>query len=200
MTKRMIKLAVITAVGFALTACATGPKLAPAGAFVTQTYSVPLKQDWTAFSIKTGKGKKAHLLSVDGPALNSVYLFSDLKEGDSLLRERKKEEPVPKYNADMSELEQMEFITDSLEKGMGLVNLITSDVAPDSFNGNDALFFNMSGVTDGGLNMSGSALVSQADEGLNIVFYLAPSEHYHGKLKDEVGGIFNALSTGNIAS
>lgn len=183
------------AVGALLTACATGPKLASAGMFEAGSYSVPLSQDWTAYSIKTGKGKPAQILTVDGQVLNSVYLFSDLKEGDSLMKERKRDNPVPKFSTDLSELELVEFLTDSLERGQGLLNVEAKNVNPTTFKGSDAVKFDFTAVNENGLNVSGSSLLGVKDEKLNIVLYMAPTIHYYGKLKGDVSAMMASLSS-----
>jgi len=193
--KSLFKTTAIALTMLSLSACATGPKLAPAGLFATNSYSVPLQQDWSAISAKSDKGNKIQILTMDGPLLNSVYLVSNLKDGDSIMKEIRKENPVPTYYDDLSDLEQVEFLTDTLEKGLGYVNMATNNVAPASFNGEDGIKFDMSAVTDGGLNISGSALMAQSEDGLNVVFYLAPTEYYHGKMKNEVDAMFSSLAT-----
>jgi len=178
-----------------LTACASGPKLASAGIFEAGSYSVPLSQDWTAFNIKTGKGKPAQLLTVDGTVLNSVYLYSDLKEGDSLMKERKRDNPVPKFTTDLSELELVEFLADSLERGHGLLDVQTMNVEPSSFKGAEAIQFDFTAVNENGLKISGSSLLGVEDEKLNIVLYMAPTIHYYGKLKGDVSAMMTSLAS-----
>jgi len=178
-----------------LTACASGPKLASAGMFEAGSYSVPLSQDWTAFNIKTGKGKPAQLLTVDGTVLNSVYLYSDLKEGDSLMKERKRDNPVPKFTTDLSELELVEFLADSLERGHGLLDVQTMNVEPSSFKGAEAIQFDFTALNENGLKISGSSLLGVEDEKLNIVLYMAPTIHYYGKLKGDVSAMMTSLAS-----
>lgn len=178
-----------------LTACASGPKLASAGMFEAGSYSVPLSQDWTAFNIKTGKGKPAQLLTIDGTVLNSVYLYSDLKEGDSLMKERKRDNPVPKFTTDLSELELVEFLADSLERGHGLLDVQTMNVEPSSFKGAEAIQFDFTALNENGLKISGSSLLGVEDEKLNIVLYMAPTIHYYGKLKGDVSAMMTSLAS-----
>lgn len=185
--------AVVAFTALSLVACASGPVLAPAGDFNAGSYSVPLKQDWTAMKVKTGKGKSAQLLTMDGLSLNSVYLFSDMEEGDSFMKERKKESPVPKYSVDMSELELVEFVTESLERGGGLVNIEATNIEPATFKGEDAIRFDFSAVNEDGLNQSGSSILGTVDDKLNIVLYMAPSIYYYGKLKGEVEAMFDSV-------
>lgn len=156
---------------------------------------MPLSQDWTAFNIKTGKGKPAQLLTVDGTVLNSVYLYSDLKEGDSLMKERKRDNPVPKFTTDLSELELVEFLADSLERGHGLLDVQTMNVEPSSFKGAEAIQFDFTALNENGLKISGSSLLGVEDEKLNIVLYMAPTIHYYGKLKGDVSAMMTSLAS-----
>lgn len=198
--KTFFKYALLTASAAILTACATGPQLAPAGTYSAGSIQVNLLSDWNALPIKTGKRQKSTLLTKDGPALNAVYLFHDLKEGDSLLRERQKENPVPKFDLELSDLELAEFLMDSLSKGSGYTGMATSNVRPDTFNGEDAIRFDISGKTDAGLNIEGSAIMGVINDTLNIVLYLAPSEYYADKDRRDVDAIFDSVSSGRALS
>jgi hypothetical protein len=192
----MFKSAAIT-IGAALllSGCVTGPQLAPAGDFVAGSYTVPLKQDWTSMDIKTGKGKPAKLLTMDGTMLNAVYLISDLEEGDSLLKERKKENPVPKFSADFSDLEMIEFLTDNLERGQGFLNVETTNVEPSEFKGEDAVQFEFSAVNADGLKLHGKSLLGMKDDKLNIILYYAPAIYYYDKLEADVNAMFEAAAS-----
>lgn len=192
--KTMVKLATASLLALTVTACATGPKLAPAGSFQVGSYSVPLSQDWTSVEIKTDKGQKGSLLTMDGTNLNTVHLYSDIKDGDSLMKERKKENPVPKYSSDMTELDYVEFLTQSIERGYGFLNVTAENVEPTTFKGEDAVKFDFTAVTEKGLNMSGSSLMGAVDEKLNVVLYMAPSVYYYGKQKAEVDAMMNSLA------
>lgn len=192
--KSMLKTTLMGLTALSLVACASGPKLAQTGVYKVGSYSVPLQQDWTAFNLKTGKGKKAHLLTVDGTTLNSVFLYNDLKEGDSLMKARKKDTPVPTFTPDLSELELVEFLSDSLERGQGLIDVTPTNIEPSSFQGEDAVQFDFSAVTPDGLKVSGQSLLGVVDEKLNILIYMAPSIHYFEKLEDDVSVMIKALS------
>ncbi|MEE9347445.1 MAG: hypothetical protein V3U82_04570 [Robiginitomaculum sp.] len=192
---KLAKYAMIAAIALSMGACAS-IQLAPAGAYQAGSYSVNLGSDWNAIPIKTGKRKKASLLTKDGQLLNAVYLFSDLEAGDSLLRERRKENPVPKFDTDLSDLELVEFLVDSLVKAGAYAGVATQNVRPDSFNGEDAIRFELSGNTKAGLNVEGSALMSVIDEKLNIILFMAPSEYYASKDRADIDGIFNSVAAG----
>lgn len=191
-----LKIFLISAVMLALSACATGPQLAPAGLYDAGSYQVRLTTDWNAIPVRTDKGKKAHLLTLDGPLLNSVYLFSDIKQGDALIKERRKENPVPTFDPALFELELVEFLMDSLQKGSGLGSVTTSNIRPDSFAGNDAVRFEFTGISGSGLHMSGEALMAVADDMLDLILFIAPSEYYAQKDRANIDAIFNSVADG----
>jgi len=188
--KKTLKAALLTASVVALSACATGPQLAPMGAYTTGSMTVQLQSDWNAIPFRGGKLKEAKILTKDGPALNAVYLFPDIKDGSGLMREWRKERPVPRFDSSMSDLELAEFLTDSLYRAGGYTALNLENVRPDSYRGEDAVRFDLKGRTNAGLNIEGSALMSIIDERLNIIFFLAPSEYYAGKVRSEVDAMF----------
>ena len=67
---------------------------------------------------------------------------------------------------------------------------------PDTFNGEDAIRFEISGKTEQGLNMEGSALLGVIDDTLNIILYMAPSEYYAQKDRADIDAIFSSVSSG----
>jgi len=185
-------------IALSLSACAIGPKIAPAGPYTTGSMTVDLKSDWNAIPFRSGKVKQAKVLTKDGTQLNAVYLFPDMKDGDTLLREWRRENPVPKYDSAMSDLELTEFLKESLLKSGGYASLNLTNIRPDAYRGEDAIRFDMSGQTPAGLDVEGSAMLSVIDERLNIILFLAPSEYYAGKVRSEVDAIFNSVARGRV--
>lgn len=192
------KLWLTAALSLTLTACATGPQLAPAGKFETPAYSVDLLSDWNALPVRTDKNKKATVLTKDGTRLNAVYLFSDVMPGDALYNQVRRDNPVPKFDPDMSDLEMVELVTSSLERGARIKSLKTQNVRPDSFNGRDAIRFDMTGTTGAGLDVEGSALLANIDGKFNLVMFVAPSEYYAEKYRRDVDAIFGSVGDGDI--
>ncbi len=183
-----------------VSACAVGPKIAPAGPYTTGSMKVDLKSDWNAIPFRSGKVKQAKVLTKDGPQLNAVYLFPDMKDGDSLMRQWRKEYPVPKFDRNMSDLELTEFLTESLLKGGGYAAINLTDIRPDVYRAEDAIRFDLTGRTTAGLNVEGRALMSVIDDKLNIILFIAPSEYYAAKDRAEVDAIFNSVAGGRAVS
>lgn len=181
-----------------MTACASGPRIAEAGPFETKSYTVNLPSSWNAIPIRTDKNKRATVLTKDGARLNAVYLFSDMKPGDALYNQSRRDRPVPKFDLAMSDFELIEMVTDSLERGAQIKNLETQNVRPDTFNGNDALRFDMTGTTVGGLDIEGEALLAVIDGKFNLILFMAPSEYYAEKYRGDVDVIFNSVASGDL--
>lgn len=186
------------ALAVTLTACATGPQLAPAGPYETKAYTVNLLSEWNALPVRTDRNQRATVLTKDGPGLNAVYLFSDMKPGDALYNQVRRDRPVPKFNLDMSDLEMVELVTSSLERGARIKGLATQNIRPDTFAGNDAIRFDMTGTTISGLNIEGSALLAVIDGKFNLILFIAPSEYYADKYRGDVDAIFASVAQGNI--
>lgn len=175
----------------ALSACET-VTLAPAGMYNAGSYDVELKRDWSAFPFKTDKGTKLSVLSADGLFLNRMYLYSDVESGDSLLKKRSKEEPAPVYMDNLSDLELVELVGDTLMY-MGYQNVETADVSPEAFEGEDGLKFSFSGQTADGLNIKGQSMVASSDNGLDAVIFLAAEEYYYDKYASDIDAVFASL-------
>src|SRR5213075_2596856 len=96
--KQYIKLAGLGALALALSACATVVD-APAGAYKVGTaYEVTLGGDWSDISkVMTGRPANVHLLSIDGPLLDRLYLTEGLAAGDFLVKSTAKDKPTPVY-------------------------------------------------------------------------------------------------------
>lgn len=192
------KLWLTAALAMTLTACATGPQLAPAGPYETKAYTVNLLSEWNALPVRTDRNQRATVLTKDGTGLNAVYLFSDMKPGDALYNQVRRDNPVPKFNLDMSDLEMIELVTSSLERAARIKGLATQNIRPDTFSGHDAIRFDMTGTTISGLNIEGSALLAVIDGKFNLILFIAPSEYYADKYRGDVDAIFASVAQGNI--
>ncbi len=202
MKMRQTFIAIISAVlisGCASTAfnAAGGASLAPTGKFDVGSFIVNLPSDLNSIKVRTDDGDRGYLLTQDGPSLDSIYLFSDIQDGDAILKQFRKENPVPKYSDEMFDLELVEFLIDTISKGTDL-RVRSSNVRPGSFLGEEAILFDINGVSSRGLNMTGSALMSATDAGLDVAFYIAPQEYYAPRIKASFDSILgSAVSDGD---
>jgi hypothetical protein len=173
-----LALASAMALSVVLAGCET-IALAQAGPFAMgDGKTVTLRRAWSDVSILAPKRqKKVRLLSIDGPALNLLYLAQGLAPGEGLLKPASKAERVPVYRADMSPSELVEFVTDSLS-ALGYQRPQTAKLRPGRLVGADGLRMDITAYTKDGLEISGLAQVSETGGKLYLALYLAPAEHY----------------------
>lgn len=193
MTLRSFKSALIAAlVGLCVTACAVIPE-APVGAYsVGKSYQVTLVQPWNDISnIMIARPAKVRLLSLDGPLLNRLYLTDGLVPGDFMVKPAAKERPTPVYRQAMSASERVEFVSDSVA-ALDYRNVQTTALRPGKFGTQNALRFDLTAQTSEGLNMSGTALISEFDGKAYVMIFLAPSEHYYAAQLAEVENIITS--------
>lgn len=193
MNRTTIRAVLIALAASALSACVT-VTAAPTGAYkVGADYQVNLSHDWSDVSnIMVGRPKSVHLLSVDGPLLNRLYLSEGLIPGDFLVKPASKEQPTPTYRAGMTVREQVEFVADSVG-ALDYLRAETSNLRPAKFGDVDAVRFDITAKTKDGLDMAGAGEVAQTGGKLYVILYLAPAEHYYAAELSEVEAIFKSV-------
>lgn len=171
-------LAAVALVPLVLAGCAAVTS-APAGPLKVGKASVTLGREWSNVSaIAPARGKKIAVLSIDGPALNRLYVSDALAPGDYLVRPANKETPTPVIRADMSANERMEFVADSVA-AMDYQRVQVVRPRPGKFKGQSAVRFDLTAQTSDGLEISGTALVAEQAGRTHVILYLAPAEHYY---------------------
>lgn len=163
--------------------------LAPAGDYKTErAFLVTLQRPWSDMSgVLLPRPVGVHLLTMDGPGLNQLYLAS-LAPGAPLFRHADKDTPTVNYRADMGDAELVEFVIDSLAATYQEPQ--SNGLRPQTLAGAPGVRFDVTARTEAGLNMSGTGLVARSGETLNLLLFLAPSEHYYGAHSAEVEAIF----------
>ena len=189
-----MKKILIVATALLLSACTT-IKAIPAGTAykVPGAYQVSVSKMWaempsTFVALQNGK-----LLSIDGPLLNSLQLVGNLPEGKSLIKSKSKEDPVPEYRNDMRATEIVEFVVDSLTR-QGNVNVEAQMIRPAAFGASEGIRFDIVGAAQNGLSLKGTALFSQGEDGLNLILFMAPEEHYYGLHASEIENIMRSVT------
>lgn len=181
------------AAGAALLAGCATIKLAPAGTYEGEALNVTLPRDWTDL---TGAGQQppgVRLLTIDGVLLNQLYVAT-IEPGGALVKIVDDDTPRPTYRSDMGETEMVEFVIDSLAT-FGYLEPQSTALRPQTLAGAPGVRFDISTRTQPGLNISGTAIVSRSGDNLNLLLFLAPSEHYYGRFLPEVESIFSSATT-----
>lgn len=171
-----------------LAACA-GVRLVEAGDYrAGNAFAVTLQRRWSDISaMLMPRPPGVQLLTIDGPALNQLYL-AVIEPGGSFVRPADEDTPRPLYRTDMGDTELVEFVIDSL--AVTYQEPQSSALRPQTLAGTPGVRFDISARTQAGLNMSGTALVARSGDKLHMLMFLAPSEHYYGAYQADVDAIF----------
>ncbi len=198
MFKTALRLCATAAMMAALAGCTT-ITLAPAGPLaVSGGYSVTLGRNWSDASILwAGRPSHARMLTIDGPALNQLYITDGLAPGEALVRAVRAETRTPTYRANMSPTELVEFVSDSVSL-FGYQRVTTRNLRPGQFAGGEAIRFDIAAQTRPGLDINGTALIAEHGGKLYLILYLAPAEHYYGASLAEVEQIMGSVRMGMI--
>jgi hypothetical protein len=162
------------------------------GSYAAAATTITLTELWSDVSDYTsGQTPNSKVLTRDGPLLNQLYVVSDLKPGQSIVRAASKEKPTPVLRADLSFNEQVEFVSDSVA-ALGYFRVETHDLRPQKFGNVDGLRFDFDAQTQEGLNMDGTALAAMSNGRFHLLMFLAPEEHYFAASKNRVEGILSS--------
>ncbi|MEZ5957621.1 MAG: hypothetical protein R3C27_10485 [Hyphomonadaceae bacterium] len=169
--------------------CVTIP-LVRAGSYHAKgtAFSVTLARPWSDMTTTIPQPRGVRVLTLHGVQLNQLYL-AGIAPGGSLMRVVDRDTPRPTYRTDMTELELVEFVIDSLAT-MNFQDPESANLRPQTLAGAPGVRFEINTRIDTGLNFSGTALVARAGENLNLLMFLAPSEYYYGAFAQEVDAMF----------
>lgn len=134
--------------------------------------------------------------TIDGPALNSIAIFQNVREGEHLLllpRGRRRDEGAI-YRAAMSEAEVQELFADALQS-LGLVNVSASGLRPAPFGSRPGFRFELRYDTPRGLTYRGLVLAEIDGGTLSYLVYDAPAEHYFERDLASVEALLASLQT-----
>lgn len=179
--KLKTKILFLSAAAF-LSACATGPVLAPSGAFVAEPFTLNLNQNWSAFKRKS-EGVQGAALTREGLDLNMLAVYM-IEEGHDLKAGKGGTQEEVDYKSGMSQLELVEFATASLAS-LDMKNIEVSSVETTTFAGEDGVGFDFQGFYKSGLAAKGIMRVSETDMGLAMGIYVAPTRVYYDRDAEE---------------
>lgn len=154
---------------------------------------VTLDRDWSDISALTPRTPQVRVLTIDGLALNRLYVVQGLNPGTGLTRALAKDKPVPTYRKDMSLNEVIEFVSDSVA-AQGYQRVETGDLKPARMWGADGIRIELTAKTETGLEVSGVAEAASIGGKLYMFLYLAPTEHYFGRSLPSVEALFRSAA------
>jgi hypothetical protein len=172
------------ALALPLAACAT---TTVTGAYrVGRDYSVTLGSSWASLPYQP---RGLHLLTIDGPLLNSLYLTEGLSPGRFIVEPERRDRPTPTYRAGLSSRELVEFVADSVA-ALGYLDVETVSANPGKIGAADGIRFELAAKTARGLEIRGVGLIAERAGKAYTMFYLAPGEHYFEARLAEVESVF----------
>jgi hypothetical protein len=143
-----------------------------------KTMKVTPKGEWNKFSYRPTK--RSEMWTRDGFQLNELYFLSGTLPGEPLFKQRdKKDEPLPKFKADM-------LATDLVDLYEGSARIITKSskfevlkVEPMKFGGHDAVRFQYTySVGEEPLTRKGEVVMANVKGKLSMMSYVAPEIEY----------------------
>jgi hypothetical protein len=178
----------------AVSGCAGGVSAVGEGPYaVGRAYNVTLGRTWNDISnVAPQRVQNLHLLTLDGPLLDRLYLAHDIAPGAGLIRPANREDRVPVYRADMTSRELVEFLNETIA-AWGYTNVANEALRPADFAGRQGVQFVFTAQTKEGLNLTGRAAAAAQNSRLQAVVYLAPTEHYYAANQAEVDAIFASV-------
>lgn len=191
--KRFIPIAAAILVSMSAAGCAT-ISLAPAGSYSAGAASYTLGQNWSDLTaVSPNRGPGVHILTIDGPLLNRMFLTDGIEDGQPILRPtNRREERNPVYRSGSSASEQMEFIADTLSV-MDYQSVDTAGVRRAQRAGGSGIMFDITARTPEGLNVSGLAQAIEVGGKLYVAVFLAPDEHYFGAYRAEAERVMESF-------
>ena len=186
----MIRLAALAAAGLLAAACTETVTLAPAGVYNASGYAFDLQRDWSHIPDGLDPSVTVDQLTVDGPQLNQVLLIEQLADGASLIVTAGADDPAPVFRTGMTELDVVEFLTDSLS-ALGLEDVAARNIRPAPFAGAAGVRFQFTARRANGLAVRGAAAASSAGDSLDGLVFLAPAEHYFSHYQGDVEAMFD---------
>ncbi len=157
-----------------LSGCTSFVLLEPGRVSVDDVYTFDVSQKWSKAS-----QQHHHILTLDGPALQTVHITTGVKDKQTLLYDLS-EEPQPPYDKKMSLLEMQDFIRDSFI-AIGAERFEITSFTPKDFAAWPGFSVSFSYLTTNGLEVRGMMVGAQHNEKLYTVTYRAPALHYYDK-------------------
>lgn len=141
-----------------------------------------------AYSRLRDRTLRAELWTVNGPLLDAVYFYYDLRPGDALLRAREGVE-LPVLRAGMAAHEVAELLADTLRR-TGHVRVSVEGLRPAPLGGRDGFAFDLAYTTPEGLDYRGLAHGAWRSERLVLLYFTAPALHFYPTLAPAARELF----------
>ena len=191
---------ILLAIVFLLSACAHYTLVEPAQRDMAGGYSVEPQTAWN----RSVQGK-VEIWTIDGPALAAVHFFNGIGEGQNLFPfygKSTRKAKLPKFNKNMTASEVQEFIVDSMmapyQKTLVGPNMIgtgvqTFHLRPFKLGSHPGFRFELSFVSEEGLEYEGFVVGVIKDDKLFLICYSGTREYYYPKYKETAEQIISSI-------
>ncbi len=186
--KRLVTILIAAAV---LGGCVQYRLIEPERREIGNFFSVEPQIEWSASS----EGK-LEVWTVNSPLLEAVYFAKGLSDGDVLFKAPlgQDKQKRPRFRKHVTANEVMEFVVDSMSvEGAGKVE--AGGLRPARFGERAGFRFELSFLTQEGLEKQGLAIGTVADDKLYLILYLGAREHYFATYKDAVERLIDSIET-----
>lgn len=179
--------AVLLAPGCA-TLTGSGPLVEPGVRSVGSDYQVEAPIAYSRFH---NRMLRAELWTVNGEALDAVYLYHGLRPGDALLPERRGI-TLPTLRAGMAAHEVQEFFADTLRR-TGAARVETEALVPVTVQGAEGFRFELSFSSKDGLEYQGLVQGILKEDKLFLLYFSAPRLHFYPALAPAAERLFASV-------
>lgn len=187
-----LRIFVVATLALVLSACQGFQAVKPdAPVTISSRLSVSPQVMWAK---PTGSGISDAVWTIDGFGLNELHFLLGKKPGDRLFNVRgDAAKDFPSVKKGMLANDAMELVVNSLTR-LGNNQVRSSNLAPATFGQPNAGFrFDLTYVNADGLEMRGVALGAQRNDTVDVLLFIAPNEHYFGRLKETVDRLFQSV-------
>ncbi len=145
------------------------------------------------------EGLHGEMWTVDGALLDRIEFYSGVRDGEHVFKSRRATQARPDgpfFHPGMDGPALAQLVADALA-GLGAVKPELSGLRPAKFGRHDAVRFELRLSNDFGLNYQGSALLAEVDGKLDVILFLAPTEHYYDAYFPTVDAMLNSAHPKN---
>lgn len=193
---KRVTLTFVLSVALFAAGCVRFTMIEPRNQLIADTYLVDSQITWS--SIEEGK---VEIWTVDGPTLQAVRFAKGFEDGDTLFEpkildlpkyEPEPKQELPKFQRNMRAHGVMDFVVDSLSS-IGMEQIQTKNLRPVNFGTVPGYRFEITFLTEEGLEMEGLVAGAMVDERLHLIIYYGARQYYFAKHVAHVEKIIESI-------
>lgn len=192
MKKLLVRFFIATTFLLLVSCASQGGRLVTAsqGIRIFDDMQVDSSLDWARM-----KYPRAQLWTIDGSPLNQFIFISKVRANEHIFlsgRERKRRPDGPWFKPGMRPDEIQNIMLDGWRE-VGFAKITGSNLRPGKFGNVDGLRFDVEMTSQDGLIYKGTAGAVERNGRLNVMYWLAPQEHYYGRDIAAINKMFDSF-------